>query len=168
VHRLPAAVKAPPSQLALAVVVCLLTLVALARSETYRSPEPPQRPLRAAAPGPQPQAVRALRQGETIELNRASPGDLLLLPGVGPKLAQRIAEERTRRHGFATLEELRAVKGIGPAKLAQLRPLLRVEALEIEQPRGGQAHGEIERLERSVAEHEDGPGAQAEHQLAPH
>ena len=159
-----AAVKAPPSQLALAVVVCVLALVALARSAR---PAAPSRPLRAAVPAARPEAVRALRQGETIELNRASAGDLLLLPGVGPKLAQRIVAERARRHGFATLDELRNVKGIGPAKLAQLRPLLRVDASQVEQPGGGQAHGQVEALARPVAEHEDRTRGQTEHQLAP-
>ena len=165
-----AAVKAPPSQLALAVIVCVLALVALARSEAR-----PVRttPLRAASPGqsrpaPRVQAVRALREGEALDLNQATAGDLLLLPGIGPKLAQRILEERTRRHGYAAVDELGAVKGIGPAKLAQLRTLLRVAPLQVPQPRQGEGDTEVERLALPVGQHEHGPDAQAEHELAPH
>lgn len=154
--------KAPRSQLALSVVVCLLALVALARSQV---PAAPVRPLRAASVAPRSAAVRALRQGEAIDLNRASAADLTMLPGVGPKLAQRIVDERTRRHGFASLDELREVKGIGPAKQRQLLPLLR---LEVVKPAGGEADGQVQRLARPVAQHEGRAGAQAEHQLAPH
>ena len=156
--------KAPPSQLALAVIVCVLALMALARSE----PRPKSAlPLRAAAPVARAQAVRALRQAEPIDLNQATAGDLQLLPGVGPKLAQRIVQERARRRGYHALEELREVKGIGPVKLTQLRPLLRVGPLQVEQPGQGQADAEVERLARPVGQHEHGPGAQPEHELAP-
>lgn len=68
-----------------------------------------------------------MRDGEPLDLNRASAGDLVLLPGVGPKLAASIVEERSRRSGFASIEELRRVKGIGPKKLDKLRSLVRVE-----------------------------------------
>jgi predicted flap endonuclease-1-like 5' DNA nuclease len=144
--------------------VCVLALVALARS----GPGPkPALPLRAAAPAARVQAVRALRQGESFELNQATAADLQLLPGVGPKLAQRIVEERTRRHGYRAFSELREVKGIGPAKLAQLASLLRVEPLQVEQPGDAQGDAEIQRLARPVGEHENGAGAQPQHELAP-
>jgi len=139
----------------------MLALVALARSAEKPPPTPP---LRAATPPARAEAVRALRQGQALDLNLASASDLLLLPGVGPKLARRIVEERAQRRGFKSLDELREVKGIGPTKLAQLRPWLR---LEVEQPGGRQGGAEIQRLPRPVAEHEDRPHAQPEHQLAP-
>ena len=158
--------KAPPSQLALAVIVSLLALVALARSAGR---PPPVRPLRAALPVPRETAVRALRQGEPLDLNQARVGDLLLLPGVGPKLAQRILEERLRRRGFARVDELSQVKGIGPSKLAQLRALVRVgEPLQVEQPRSSERDADVERAAGPVAEHEDRPRAQSEYELAPH
>jgi competence protein ComEA len=71
-------------------------------------------------------AVVRLRKGEPLELNQASASDLVLLPGVGPKLAARIIDERVRRGGFTQVDELRRVKGVGPAVLARVRPLLRV------------------------------------------
>jgi competence protein ComEA len=63
----------------------------------------------------------ALRSGQPIDLNAATLGDLELLPGVGPKLAQRIAEARSARGGaFGSIADLQAVSGIGPAKLEQI------------------------------------------------
>lgn len=67
-----------------------------------------------------------MRDGEPLDLNRAGVGDLLLLPGVGPKLAARILEERDKRAGFVSVEQLAEVKGVGPKKLAQLRELVAV------------------------------------------
>ncbi len=64
-----------------------------------------------------------------MDLNRASAAELTLIPGVGPKLAERIVAERTRRGGFAELEELRAVRGIGPKTWERVRPFVEVRAL---------------------------------------
>lgn len=61
-----------------------------------------------------------------LDLNTATAAELEALPGIGPATAQAIVEHR-RRHGrFRSVEELLAVRGIGPAKLAQLRGRVRV------------------------------------------
>jgi competence protein ComEA len=57
-----------------------------------------------------------------LDLNRAEPTDLLQLPGVGPVLANRIVDVRDSRGGFRNADELRAVPGVGPARLEKLRP----------------------------------------------
>lgn len=62
----------------------------------------------------------------TVSLNGASIQQLDGLPGIGPALAQRILEEREKRGGFAELDDLLAVRGIGSATLERLRPLLTV------------------------------------------
>ena len=67
-------------------------------------------------PGPGPPA--------RVELNGATREALETLPGVGPALAGRILEERERRGGFSALEDLLSVRGIGPATLERLRPLV--------------------------------------------
>lgn len=84
--------------------------------------------MRAPALPPSAAGVRALREGESLDLNSAAPGDLLLLPGVGPKLAERIVAERVRRGGYARADDLLSVKGIGPATFARLQRFVRVTA----------------------------------------
>jgi competence ComEA-like helix-hairpin-helix protein len=74
-------------------------------------------------------ALTALRDGKLVDLNAATTSDLELLPGIGPRLAERIIEHRTRCGGaFRSLEQVREVSGIGPAKLAALRKTTCVEA----------------------------------------
>jgi competence protein ComEA len=61
-----------------------------------------------------------------LDLNRATAAELDALPGIGPVLAGRIVEERTRRAGFRQVEDLRGVAGIGPKLFARLRLRVRV------------------------------------------
>ena len=60
-----------------------------------------------------------------VDLNRADTTALESLPGVGPALARRIVEAR-RAAPFRSVDDLLRVRGIGPATLARLRPLVRV------------------------------------------
>lgn len=60
------------------------------------------------------------RELPPIDLNRATRVELLQVPGVGENLADRILEKRAELGGFKHLNELRAVSGIGPARLARL------------------------------------------------
>jgi len=100
-----------------------LQAAAAAQASAARGASP-----RAGASRPASSAtVRALRDGARIELNTAQPQDLILLPGIGPKLAQRIVEERTRRGGFAAVDELLAVRGMGLKTLAKVRELVEVK-----------------------------------------
>lgn len=57
---------------------------------------------------------------QQVHVNSATSSELQSLPGIGPKLAQRILDERIKRP-FATVEELRRVSGIGPKTLEKLR-----------------------------------------------
>lgn len=56
-----------------------------------------------------------------INLNAATVTDLDTLPGVGPVLAQRIVDYRDANGGFASVEELRQVDGIGAARFEDLK-----------------------------------------------
>lgn len=59
-------------------------------------------------------------------LNRASLDQLQGLPGIGPKMAQRIVEYRKVHGAFASPEQVMDVKGIGPKKFEKLKPFLKV------------------------------------------
>ena len=62
-----------------------------------------------------------------IDLNTANESQLDALPGVGPATAKAIVDERARRGGrFTSVDDLLNVRGIGPAKLEQLRSLVTV------------------------------------------
>lgn len=61
-----------------------------------------------------------------LDLNTATQDQLEDLPGVGPATAAAILDERKRRGRFKTVEDLLEVRGIGPAKLDQIRDLVRV------------------------------------------
>ncbi|MDP1946257.1 MAG: helix-hairpin-helix domain-containing protein [Nitrospirota bacterium] len=78
---------------------------------------------------PDPQAMapapRRSRQG-LLDLNRATEQDFDALPGIGPKLAERILAHRQSVGAFHSLDELRAVKGIGKKKFERIRPLVTV------------------------------------------
>ena len=61
-----------------------------------------------------------------LDLNTATQDQLEDLPGVGPSTALAILDERKRRGRFKSVEDLLEVRGIGPAKLDQIRDLVRV------------------------------------------
>ena len=79
----------------------------------------------AAAPvvgsGPTGPAV-----GGLLNLNTATIEQLEELPGIGPVLAAAIFDERDRRGGFGSINELREVRGIGEKRFADLRDLVTV------------------------------------------
>ncbi|HYM89327.1 MAG TPA: ComEA family DNA-binding protein [Nitrospiraceae bacterium] len=61
-----------------------------------------------------------------LDLNRATDQDFDALPGIGPRLAERIMEYRQSVGAFHSLDELRTVKGIGKKKFERIRPLVTV------------------------------------------
>jgi competence protein ComEA len=62
-----------------------------------------------------------------LNLNTATVKQLEALPGVGPTLAKRIVEFRTKKGGFKRVEELLAIPGISEKKWKALREHLTVE-----------------------------------------
>ena len=64
--------------------------------------------------------------GASININRASAGELEALPGVGPATADQIVRDREANGPFASVDDLTRVSGIGPATVEKLRDLASV------------------------------------------
>ena len=62
--------------------------------------------------------------GQQIGLNTATVEQLEQIPGVGPSMAARIFAYRQQCGGFAKVEDLTLVTGIGPKKYAKMAPFL--------------------------------------------
>ncbi|MBU4271375.1 MAG: helix-hairpin-helix domain-containing protein [Planctomycetes bacterium] len=60
-----------------------------------------------------------------VDINAADWPELILLPGIGETLAQRIVASRESDGPFADHDDLRRVQGIGPKTLERIRPYLR-------------------------------------------
>jgi competence protein ComEA len=82
----------------------------------------------AFVPSDQPSPAAAPQRHHTnlLDLNRATEKDFDALPGIGPRLAERILAHRQSVGAFQSLDELRKVKGIGEQTLAKIRPLVTV------------------------------------------
>lgn len=81
------------------------------------------------ASGAQPPAsgsAAASAPDHLVDLNTADAAALEALPEVGPVTAQAIIAYRTEHGGFASVDELLDVDGIGEATLAQIRPWVTV------------------------------------------
>ncbi len=93
--------------------------------------ELPSAPAPAVAPtqseSPASTAPVAASPGAKINVNTASLAELESLPGVGPKLAQRILDDRAKNGNYKTLKDLDRVSGIGTKTLERLAPLVTFE-----------------------------------------
>lgn len=77
--------------------------------------EPSQGGAASGTSGPQP-----------VDLNTATAEQLDALPGIGPVTAGKILSWRTTNGRFNSVDELTEVSGIGPARMEELRPHVRV------------------------------------------
>ena len=68
------------------------------------------------------------QQVKVVNINTASLSELEALPGIGPSLAQKIVDFRTKNGNFKTSADLMAVSGIGEKKYEQLKSLIAVSA----------------------------------------
>jgi comEA protein len=61
-----------------------------------------------------------------VNINTADAGQLVNLPQIGPKMAQRILDYRKSSGGFKRVQDLMKVKGIGEKVFAKLQPLITI------------------------------------------
>ena len=64
---------------------------------------------------------------KSINLNKAGMSDLVKLPGIGEKTAEKIVQLRNEKGKFKRLEELMEVKGIGEVKFNKIKKFLYIK-----------------------------------------
>ncbi len=92
---------------------------------------PPRHWIGCRADGGPPRALSGrelLLLGRPVDLNAASADDLSAIPGITPRLAAAILEDRRRWGSFPSLDDLLRVRGIGPARLERARSSLRASS----------------------------------------
>ena len=121
---------------ALLVISAALLLLFFARSSPFSGNlskhSITQEKVMVSHAGPsQERAPSAAPSGSTLpvfplNINKANQEELMLLPGIGEKTAQRIVEKRAELKGFRTVDDLTAVMWIGKVKLEKLRAYVTV------------------------------------------
>ncbi len=66
--------------------------------------------------------VVEIRPDMRIDLNTATAAELALLPGIGPKLAEGIVEDRNLNGLFHSISDLDRVRWVGPVILQSIEP----------------------------------------------
>jgi len=61
-----------------------------------------------------------------VNLNTATSEELQQVPGIGPVTAEKILQMRKSYGAFKSVDDLRAVRGIGPKRLEKMRKYLTV------------------------------------------
>ncbi|MCE1190363.1 MAG: helix-hairpin-helix domain-containing protein [Ignavibacteria bacterium] len=64
---------------------------------------------------------------QPIRLNSATASDLVALPGIGPKLAEKIIIARKMKQRFNKLEELKEISGLGQKTYDKILPYLKLD-----------------------------------------
>ncbi|MGH9741621.1 MAG: ComEA family DNA-binding protein [Candidatus Acidiferrum sp.] len=59
-------------------------------------------------------------------MNTATSEELQLVPGIGPVTAEKILQMRKAYGPFKSVDDLRAIRGIGPKRLEKMRKYLTV------------------------------------------
>lgn len=102
-----------------AMVAALLTVSAVCAGD-----KPADKPLTASDVYKQPKAAKVDLAGIVINLNTAPADSLVLLPGVGEKLAARIIF--ARNEGTLTnWDDLAKIKGMGPKLIEKIKPFVK-------------------------------------------
>ncbi len=70
---------------------------------------------------------KTIKPGTKININTALAADLLILPGIGEVMAERIIEYRDKNGIFRNPEDLKKVKGIGDKKYEDMKEHITTE-----------------------------------------
>jgi competence protein ComEA len=97
--------------------IMMAAIAAIALSTTALSAQ-------GKAPAPKPTATTAA----PVNLNTATADQLATIPGVGPKMAERIIDYRQKNGGFKKIEDLMNVSGVGEKSFLKMKPLITVTA----------------------------------------
>ena len=89
----------------------------------------PEEPIEAEQQEP-PQTDETPEIRYPIDLNTATKSDLMTLPRIGEKTAQKILDYREAYGRFSAIEQLMDVEGIGEATFDGLRDMVTVEEAE--------------------------------------
>ncbi len=68
--------------------------------------------------------------GRAMDINTADEASLTVVSGIGPKLAQRIVQDRAERGPFLAMADVQRVRGIGPKLAARLSAVCEVYATD--------------------------------------
>ena len=68
----------------------------------------------------------AANNGKLVNINTADANQLVALPQIGEKMAQRILDFRKSNGNFKRVQDLMKVKGIGEKVFAKLQPLITI------------------------------------------
>jgi competence ComEA-like helix-hairpin-helix protein len=74
-------------------------------------------------------AATIARNGSSrlVNINTADAATLELIPGIGPALAGKIIEHRTRYGAFRRIENLMLIEGVSDRRFREIRHLITVE-----------------------------------------
>ncbi len=104
----------PPPGTGLVVIVLAAGLAVTAWMQTHR--------VRVPGPDAVVAAGERVWPDMRLDVNRATAPELNVLPGLGPRLAERIVDDR-RRHGpFESIDAVQRVPGVGPKLVERIRP----------------------------------------------
>ena len=72
-----------------------------------------------------------------VNLNTATALELQQVPGIGPSTADKILKMRKSYGPFKSVDDLRAIKGIGPKRMEKMRKYITVGSVTPKKPAGG-------------------------------